>query len=473
MTERTADRSASAGNGSVAPDRTSPPEPGPVRSFELPAVQPRRLDNGLALKVLRQDRLPLATLALVLDAGESTVEPEEAGLAVLTGEALEGGTRRWGADALARALEGIGADLEVRTGWDATTVALTVLPERLEEALDLLAEVVRRPSFPSSEVERVRDQQRAALRQRAMNPGQVAEDEAVRRIFAQGSPFGRPLPGTVESVSQMGPEAARSFVERRYGPSSGGLVAVGDLDPERVAGAGAQAFGDWGSASGAASAAQGAPGDHGRRIVVVHRPGAVQSELRVGHLGVARSSPDYVPLQLFNTILGGAFTSRLNLKLREERGFTYGVRSQFAFRRAPGPFVVSTAVGTEQTPQAVADTLEGIEALVRDGPTEEEVEAARDYLTGVFPLRFETTSQTASRLAELVVHDLPDDYHSTYRDRIREVASEEVHAAGQRVVRPEELLVLVVGDAEALEEPLRELDSGPVEVVESPETADG
>lgn len=454
--------------GGSAVDRTSPPEPGAVRPFELPPIEPLGLENGLALKVLRQDRLPVATLALVLDAGEAAVGPEEAGLAVLTGEALEGGTRQRDADALARALEGIGADLAVRTGWDATTVSLTVLPERLEEALDLLSDVVRRPAFPQAEVERIRGQQQAALRQRVMNPGQVAEDAAMRWIFAEGVPFGRPLPGTVESLARMGPEEARGFVERRYGPAGGGLVAVGDLEPDRLIRGVEEAFGDWPAPVEGPAEVEASSAARHRRVVLVDRPKAVQSELRIGHVGVARASPDYFPLQLFNTILGGAFTSRLNLKLREERGFTYGVRSYFSFRRAPGPFLVGTAVGTEQTPQAVADALGEMEGLVEEGPTEAEVEAARDYLSGIFPLRFETTAQTAARLTELVVHGLPDDFLATYRDRIAGVTREEVHDAGRRTVRPEELLVLVVGDAEALEEPLRALDVGPVEVVEAP-----
>ena len=454
--------------------RETPPAPGPVRPFELPPADARSLDNGLAVKLLRQKRLPVATLTLAVDAGEALLDGDEAGRAVLAGDALEGGTEDRDAHELARVLEGMGADLDIRTGWDATTVSLTVLPERLDEALSLLAEVVRRPAFPASEVERTRVQQQASLRQRAMNPAQVADDEAVRRVFAQDVPFGRPLPGTLESLADVGVQETSSFVDRAFGPGGGGLAAVGDLNPERVMAAVTDAFGDWASPTAPMGPPREmAPGERRRRIVVVHRPGAVQSELRLAQMGVARSDPDYIPLQLFNTVLGGSFGSRLNLKLREERGFTYGVRSHFAFRRQPGPFMVGAAVGTEQTPQAVADALQELEGLVEEGPTPSEVEAARDYLAGVFPLRFETTAQTAARLAELVIHRLPDDFHTTYRDRVAEVAPEQVRDAGQRAVRPQELLVLVVGDAEALEGPLRELGAGPVEVVAEGDDAHG
>lgn len=452
-------------SGRAAVDRSRPPEPGRVRPFELPPPEARALDNGLALKLLQVGRLPLATLTLVLDAGEAAVGQEAAGLAVLTGEALEGGTERLGPHELARSLEGLGADLVVRTGWDATTIGLTVLPERLDEALDLLAEVARRPVFPDTEVARVRDQREAALRQRAMDPGQVADDEATRRIFREGSAYGRPLAGTPDAVARMEASWAQDFANRCYGPMGGGLAAVGDFDPDRLARRVDEHFGDWEATGFARGGADAEPGARHRRVVLVDRPGAVQSEVRMGHVGVARSSPDYFPLLLFNTVLGGAFSSRLNLKLREERGFTYGVCSRIAFRRAPGPFSVGAAVGTEQTPQAVADALGELEALLENGPTDDEVEAARDYLSGTFPLRFETTAQAAARLGELVIYDLDDDFHTRYRDRIASVSRGDVHEAGRRTVRPDELLVLVVGDAETLRVPMEELDVGPVEVV--------
>lgn len=448
-------------------DRSRPPAPGPIRPFELPPATSDALNNGLALRFLRRERLPLATLTLVLDAGERLVGEAEAGLAVFTGEALEGGTEDRGADELAKALEGLGADLSIHTGWDATTVSLTVLPDRFEEAAGLLAEVVRRPAFPSSELHRIREQRLAAIVQRRMSPDRLASDQAARYFFAQGVPFARPVAGTEASVEGLGPDGARSFVQQAYGPEGGGVAVVGDVDEERARALVEQRFGDWEPADRRPGTVEVRPRFRDRRIVVVSRPGSVQSELRIGHVGVARRDPAYFPLTVFNTVLGGAFTSRLNLSLREKHGFTYGVRSRFAFRREPGPFWISTAVGTEQTAPAVEEAVRQVEDLVREGPREDEVAAARDYLSGVFPLRFETTAQVASRLAELVVYDLPEDFHATYRHRIGEVTRDDAHEAGARAVRPDELVAVVVGDADAVQAPLEALGLGPVEVREA------
>jgi zinc protease len=182
-------------------------------------------------------------------------------------------------------------------------------------------------------------------------------------------------------------------------------------------------------------------------------------------MGVSRSTPHFFPLQVFNTVLGGAFTSRLMLNLREEQGFTYGIRSRFAFRREPGPFFISTAVATEVTAPAVREAVKELEGLIADGPTQAEVEQARDFIAGVFPLRLETTGQVSARISELLVYDLPDDFFGTYRDRIREVTPQTTREAGQAVLRPEEMVVVVVGSVEGIREPLEELGLGPVEVV--------
>ena len=188
----------------------------------------------------------------------------------------------------------------------------------------------------------------------------------------------------------------------------------------------------------------------------------------MGHVGQSRSTSDYFPLIVFNVILGGAFTSRLNLNLREKHGFTYGIRSQFSFRRGPGPWTISTAVATEVTAAAVREVVSEVENLLHEGPTDEEVEAARDYIAGVFPLRLETTAQIASRIAELLIYDLPDDYHSTYRDRVLNVTREQTMEAAYRCIRPSEMTVVIGGDAEQIRTPLEELGWAPLKIEPPP-----
>ena len=246
------------------------------------------------------------------------------------------------------------------------------------------------------------------------------------------------------------------------------MVVVGDVDAGQVRALVETHFGAWTGATESRTELDAEPRTRERGIVVVHRAEAVQSEIRIGHVGQARSTPQYFPLKVLNTVLGGAFTSRLNLNLREEHGFTYGVHSRFLVRRGAGPWCVSTAVGTDVTADAVREAISEITTLVADGPTEEEVSAARDYLAGVFPLELETTGQIAARIAELLVYDLPDDYYADYRDRIRNVTLEEACEAARLCIRPDEMTVLVAGDAEEVQGPLDELGWGPVTVEASP-----
>jgi zinc protease len=366
---------------------------------------------------------------------------------------------------LAEALEGIGTSLSIQTGWDATTVSVTCVAERMEKALSLLAETLLRPAFPPSEVDRFRSQRLAAIRQRQMDPGSIADDAANHFTYSDSSPYRRSLAGTQASVEGLGPEEIRSFTADHYAPHGAGMVVVGDVEVSEVEAMARAHFGSWDSKPSERKQVEAVPRFLDRRMVVVDRPGSVQSEIRIGHVGVPRSTPAFFPLKVFNTILGGAFTSRLVLNLREDHGYTYGVRSRFSMRRGPGPFGISTAVATEVTAPAVREALAELEGLLENGPSVNEVERARDYLAGVFPLHLETTGQVAAQISGILVYDLPDDFFATYRDRIREVTAETALAAGREAIRPHELVVVVAGDAKTIQGPLEDLGFGPVEVV--------
>ena len=447
--------------------RSVAPSTGLIRSFDFPPVDADVLDNGLRIRSVQVGRLPIVTAMLVLDAGEAQLDDSRAGIAVLTGDCLEGGTAKRSGVELAEALETIGAGLSIGTGWDSTTVSLSCMADRLDDAIGLLAEVVLQPAFPDDEVERIRGQRLAAIHQREMDPVGIATTASRRLTYRDGVPYGRPLGGSVESVGPFNPAAAAGFVVAQYRPKGSGLVVVGDVDPGQVRSLVETHFGEWTGGTGLRPRIDAEARTHERGIVVVHRADAVQSEIRIGHVGQARSTPLYFPLRVVNTVLGGAFTSRLNLNLREEHGFTYGVRSRFLVRRGEGPWCVSTAVGTDVTADAVREAVSEITTLVADGPTAEEVDAARDYLAGVFPLELETTGQIAARIAELLVYDLPDDYYVDYRDRIRSVTLEEACEAARGCIRPDEMTVVVGGDADEVQGPLEGLGWGTVTVVEA------
>lgn len=445
-------------------NRAVPPRSGRIRHFDFPAVERRTLSNGLDLRVARVARLPVASVRLFMRSGEGALASDRGGLSVLTGDALDGGTKKRSGQEMAEAFEGLGARFGASVGWEGTSADLYCLADRLPEALQLLAEVVLEPGFPAEEVDRALEQHLAELRQRAMDPADVASDAALTRYFAEGVPYARPVDGTLASISSTTRDDLVRYADENFRPESGGLIVVGDVEAVEVEALAERCLGAWLGSPASTSDFTVAAAASERRLLLVDRPGSVQSEIRVGHVGAERSTPDYHPLSIANLVLGGTFTSRLNLNLRERHGFTYGVRSRFSFRSRPGPFEISTAVGNDVTAPAVREILSELEAIVERGPTDQEVAAARDYAAGVFGLQLETASQIAARVTQLVVYDLPDAYFHEYRDNVRAVTTEACVEAARRHLRPAEAQIVVVGDADHVAGPLEELDLGPMEV---------
>ncbi len=446
-------------------DRSATPKSGSLRDFDFPAVDRRRLSNGLDLRVGIMNRLPVVNLNLFLRAGEGALEPASAGLAVLTADVLEGGTKRRSGSDLAEAFERIGARMSASAGWEGTSVGLSCLADRLPEALAILTETVLEPDFPEDEVERALDQQLATIRQRQMDPGSLATDTALTRYFAPSVPYARSVDGTVESIEGMSRDSLRGFADGNYRPELGGLIVVGDVDPGEVESMVSTHLGGWTGAPASLPEFEVEARAKERSVLVVHRPGAVQSEIRIGHVGAARSTPDYYALSIGNMVFGGMFTSRLNLNLREKNGFTYGVRSRFTFRSRPGPFQISTSVGNEVTGDAVREAMHEMTKMAEDGPTDEETAAARDFAAGIFGLQLETAGQVASRVSQLVLHGLPDDHYDHYREDVRGVTTEAAAAAATRHMRPEEAQIVIVGDADVVGPQMEELGLASVEVV--------
>lgn len=445
-------------------DRGVPPPPGPIRPYEFPPVVDEGLGNGMRVRVVQKQPFGLVTAMVVLRAGETAVPAGREGLAVLAGDALEGGTTRLSGIELASRLEHIGASFGAATGWDSTTVAVSCLADNLADALPLLTEMVRSPAFAEAEFDRYKAQRLATAAHRRMDPASLAADFHARCVYGEEDTYARPLSGTEASLDALESGHAHEYVAARYGPAQAAVVVVGDVESGEVLQLADQGFGDWSEQSAAPPEAVVAGREPMRSIHVVHRPGSVQSEIRVGHVGVSRFIEDYLPLTVVNLVLGGSFSSRLNLNLREHHGFTYGVRSTFVARRNRGPFVVSTAVENSVTAAAVREIFREIEALSESGPTAEEVDGATSYLAGVFPLRMESTGQVASRIAGLIVFGLPADYYREYRDRIREVTRDQAAAAARCYIRPRELCTVVVGDADVIAPGLEDLKIGPVTI---------
>ncbi len=454
------------------------PVPGTARDYHFPSFTRSRLDNGITLISAHLPGRPLLVAHLLLDGAGSgaTGEPaDQAGATVLMARAMTEGTANHDAVSLIEASERLGAEVSADAGWDSFAVSVDVPRPRLAPALALLAEVALQPTFPADEIERLRDERLNDLLQARAEPRRRVERAFAETIYAEDAAYRRSMGGTEATV----PGLTRDVLVARHAsvmrPSKATMLIAGDLSGIAVEQLVRDSLGDWSEPTGPApvrgvvdSVVPGA-----RRIVVVDRPGSPQSELRIGHLGVPRRNPDFHAISVLNALLGGLFGSRLNALLREEKGYTYGVHSSFDMRVGSGPFAVRTAVQTEFTVPSVVETLGELQRIREGLVTLDELIIARDYLVGVFPLRYETSGQVAGAIAGMVAHGLPDDEFDRYRPAIAAITAEQVLAAAQRHIRPEEASVVIVGDADAFVPALQAAGIGDVQVVreEAPEDA--
>ena len=428
------------------------PGPGAARPYEFPAVHRAALANGVRVLVAPMPRLPLVTVLALVDAGAVTEPAGREGVASLTARTLMEGTGALGGVALAEAFERLGTMVEAWADWDTSAARFTVTRSRLDAAFAQFAEVVRAPSFPAADVARRRDERLADLAQQLAEPRGLADERFDGFLYDRASRYARSLGGTTRSVAALEDGTVRAFHAAGYGPAVTTLLFVGDITPEAALALAEARFGTWRAPAAAPPATVARVAASGRRTVLVEKPNAPQSELRVGHLGVPRAHPDHLSIVVMNAILGGLFSSRINLNLRERHAFTYGASSGFEWRRGPGPFVVSTAVKTEVTARAVEEILREIDAMRAAPPSADEVSLATEYLAGVFPIRFESTSAVAGALASATTFGLPEDWFTRYRDLVRAVTPAQVHTAAQTHLDPSRLLVLAVGDAPAIED---------------------
>jgi zinc protease len=453
----------------MSPRRATPPAPGPIRAFAIPAVHRTELANGLTVYVTRQGSVPVATVDVVIDAASLREPAGKAGLAQLTMNALEAGAAGRDGAALAEAFERQGVELDVVGGWDDGHLVASAHRERLDGTVSLLRDILCEPTFPADEVERLRGEQVAEILQRRQDPRALANDVVARLLYGESVAYGRHPVGRRELVEALGQEDAAAHHAACFAPANVALVFAGDVEPESAVRLVESHFTGWSGPGRSGKPVAGAARPAAPGIHIADRPGSVQSEIRVGQVAVDRLHPDYFALRVMNTLFGGAFTSRLNLNLREKHGFTYGVRSGFAFRRLPGPFVIQTAVATEVTARAVEEILAECARLRADGATVEEVENAKDYLAGVMPLELQTSRQLATRVSDLFTYGLPADDFVGYRERIGAVTCADVARVARDQIDPARFVIAVVGDAASIRGPLEALQAGAVTLHALPE----
>jgi zinc protease len=439
------------------------PVPGTPRPYDFPPFERRRLANGLSLIAVDLPGRPLLSAQLVFRYGASDEPAEDAGATVLAARALSEGTNFRDAIELVENAERWGASLHAEAGWDAVVAGVTVPATRLTPALELLAEMVLEPAFPEREVDRLRDERLNDLLQARADPRRRAEETFAASIY-RGSPYGRPAGGTPGTVAGLNRDKVAAAWARWFDPARATLIVGGELTDIDLEGVVMQLFGAWARHPDAV-APESVPDGSAvttRFVRVVHRPGSVQTEIRIGHPGVPRRIPDFHALSVMSAILGGLFNSRLNMKLREEKGYTYGAGAGFDLRRGAGPFGARAAVNTDVSVPAINDMVAELERI-REGPvTADELKAARDYLVGIFPLRFETPSAVVGALAGLVTHDLPDDELNRYRGAIEAVTVDDVLAAARAHIDLAKAAIVLVGDADTFGAELEAAALGPV-----------
>ena len=448
------------------PDRTGPPVAGASPRLASPTWISRRLANGLRVEIATRTRTPDVALRLVVEGGAGTTSAAESGLANLAGGLLIEGAGGRSSHDMAAWLDTMGASFGCATSYDQAVLSMHAMSDQFGEALEFLAATAQVPDFDEHEVARIRALRLDRIRRRQDEPAELASIHLADAVFGS-HPYGVPLTGTLDSVARFATRELSAFWSARVHPSAATLVICGAVDPVQAFEDIERHFGIW---SGSETAVQAVPPIAARpvrsgEVLLVDRSVSRQTELRVGGIGLPRGAPDEIPVLMMNAILGGLFNSRINLNLREDKGWTYGARTMFIRRRAAGPFVLSTAVDTDVTARAVEQIYAEFERLCESPPTDEELNLAANALALSLPLQFESAGQIAGMRVDTVTYGLAEDYWESFPEEVRAVTAGQVTATARRYLDPENLVLLAVGDVARFEVELRRF--GPVEVLPS------
>lgn len=447
------------------------PQSGAPRPWAFPAPERGQLPNGLT--VLRSHRPGQQVVAVeVCLRAPLDAEPQGLdGVATIMARALSEGTDKHDAEEFAAELERCGATLDAYADHPGVRVALEVPASRLPKALGLLADALRAPAFPDGEVERLVNNRLDEIPHELANPARRAAKELSKELFPAGSRISRPRQGTEETISRIDAAAVRAFYDAHVRPATATAVVVGDLEGVDLEAALADTLGAWTGSAAEPREAEPVTADDTGRVVIVDRPGSVQTQLLIGRTGPNRHDSVW-PAQVLGTYcLGGTLTSRLDRVLREEKGYTYGVRAfgQVLRSEADGEGVallaVSGSVATDVTGPALADLWQVLRTLAAEGLTDEERDIAVQNLVGVAPLRYETAAAVAGTLADQVEQHLPDEFQGRLYARLAETGTVEATAAAVSAFPADRLVAVLVGDASQIADPVRELDLGEVTVV--------
>ena len=443
-------------------DRSKPPALGPPASLKLPAIEHRKLSNGMAVHIMEKHDLPLVEIELVVMAGSACDPPGKTGIASLTSAVLEEGAGSRNSLELADAIDYLGASIGPFSGNHTSGVSLHTPLSKLDSALALFTDMALRPRFPADELERRRKELLTGLIQAHDDPPTIAAVAFRKELFGLDHPYGRSSVGTEQTLRSFAAEDARHFYDTWYHPDNAFFVVVGDVTPDVITKKLDAYFGGWKSTETQKLTWPAARQVESKKIYLVDKPGAAQSVIRIGRIGAERTTPDYYALVVLNTILGGSFTSRLNQNLREQHGYAYGAGSIFDFRKLPGPFAAVGSVQTDVTDKALAEFMKELTNIMAP-VTDQELDRAKNYLALGYPQNFQSISGMAGQLAELVIFNLPDSYFNDYTKHILGVTKDDVEQAAKKYLDPERVKIIIVGDRQKIEPGITALKLAPLE----------
>jgi zinc protease len=456
---------AAAAAAPAAAQQPQPPAPGPLRPFVVPPVHEDRLDNGVRVVVVRNDRLPIVTGRILVDAGAVHEPARWSGLASLTGNLLNAGIPGMTAAQVSAEMERLGAEYGTSASYSLAQAWVTATPETFSEALGLAARTVIEPIFPENEFERARGQFVASAIQAQTTVEGLASQAFSRAVFEASAPYSRSPGGTPATLRSLGREAVLDWHRGMFSPARTTLLLVGDVTPEQGRRLAEATLGAWrAEAPPLPPVANPARPVSGTRVILIDRPGSVQSGIQVGQAAIGFADPSYLDLFALSHVLGGGFKARVNMLLRETHGWTYGAFSNLTALDGAGTFAVTSSVRTNATDSAVVEMVREYRRIAAEPVPEDELRNALANVVGSFPSSVETVQGLAQRIQSLLLYRMPLDYYGTYRERLAALTPADLTAVSARLLTPGALTIVVAGDLAQIEQPLRARNLGSVEV---------
>jgi zinc protease len=448
-----------------APFREHAPAAGPAVAFVPPAIQAFTLKSGMRVLLVERHDLPIVSVRIVVKAGAGDEPSEPPGLLSFMGAMLEQGTKKRTALQISDQFEAIGAVHGAWVDWDSGGASVKVTPDKLDAALDLLDDVVVHSTFPEEEIDRLKTRRLSSIQQEKNSPGAMGSNALAASLYGRAHPYGHSLMGQEQDVAKVTRAALVKAHAALFASSRTQIVVAGDITKDALKNELESTFGAWKAAGGPVVLPKAPPQAKGEtRVVWVDKPGAPQSVVRLAEIGVPRSAPDRDAIMVMNAILGGMFSSRINLNLREAHAFTYGASSSFQMRHGPGQFSAGGNIVADKTAPAIVELFKELRAIREKPVAGDELDNAKQYINAAMPGRFETVAEVTGALADLVVYDLPLEEYATRPGRIDKITADDVQNAARAHLHPDLVKVVVVGDRAAVGPSLETLHLGAFEV---------